>query len=437
MATIEEQLNHYAVKVNNGSGCIFQPDTTGFSYVLTVRHNIEKEVLPGSGERVIEEPQEINVVRTKAYGSVRLNVLAVYTDQENDVAMLVVDYVGAFGDELMHARPYRDEELRLFGFPNISVRTASNTANIICRCDLVQVPDVSYEVVATPVLHTFNQGAAQTVIGFSGSGIFCIAGERLILKGIFPSLRHNDGALNKLNAFFVEPFNRLALAHGIPELMPEGMCSFRQYEGLVLNSNVQRIRNAVRPHISAIVASPITPKLVSNTIKGNLSVPYAKNYNDIVNNPRLWKAWLELLTFLDIVTDQPDYTLKTFLRNIRLYHSQHKMVIEEMIMELLLDQPSMDAVHDNDVIVFSGKSPSANKYLSKEKVKKIVGSIYQQGNDIPGIYIDNADKEKSFCCIDMAHFAEKIGAVDTTLSSEEIRAFIRIEILEILNYGHN
>ena len=33
-----DKLRFYSVKVNNGSGCLFQPETKDYSYILTAKH---------------------------------------------------------------------------------------------------------------------------------------------------------------------------------------------------------------------------------------------------------------------------------------------------------------------------------------------------------------------------------------------------------------
>ena len=41
MATLGELYRYYTVVVNNGSGCLFQPPDQDFTYVLTVKHNLQ------------------------------------------------------------------------------------------------------------------------------------------------------------------------------------------------------------------------------------------------------------------------------------------------------------------------------------------------------------------------------------------------------------
>jgi hypothetical protein len=43
---MSDQLRPYVVIVNGGSGCIFQPMDIEHSYILTAKHNLEKEQHP-------------------------------------------------------------------------------------------------------------------------------------------------------------------------------------------------------------------------------------------------------------------------------------------------------------------------------------------------------------------------------------------------------
>ncbi|MXV51923.1 hypothetical protein GS399_13150 [Pedobacter sp. HMF7647] len=431
---IADQLKHFAVQVNKGSGCIFQPDTTEYTYILTVKHNIEK--VEGKPEvRTLLPVDQIRVIRTGAGEAEPLAIQAVLAHPGIDIAILVANYIGAVPYELTHARPEREEKMKVYGYPKMAAEAAVTSTDIPCQCNLEHVPGVNYEVVADVAAHTFENKAAAYITGFSGSGVFYIAGDRLILKGIFPALHNPAAALNKLLVFYTALFHELAVAKGYAGMLTAGMKSFAAHRKDALNSLDKPIRKSVRAHMDNIVGSAITPLALAEHFKGNLQVPYQASYLNIVNNPRLWKSWIELLTFLDVATDNPDYTLQVFLRNVRLYYSPDKLIIDEMIKAFLTDTKSMDSIEDNSIVVFSGDQPSAKKYLNKAKVKKIVKSIYEA--DIENMQVDHPDLAKNFCCIDIAHFADKVAEIETSLQPEEIRELVRQEVLKILDYGNH
>jgi hypothetical protein len=431
---IEDKLKHFAVKVNKGSGCIFQPDTHDYTYILTVKHNIER--VQGEPEvRTTLEQHEIKVIREGVGQDVPLQIKDVLVHPDIDIAIIIVDYIGAVRYELTHARPEREEKLMIYGYPNMLAKAAVKSTSVNCQCNLEHIAGVSFEIETAAAMHTFNRAAAQNIIGFSGSGVFYVAGDQLILKGIFPELHNPDGALNKLLVFYTGIFDELAVSKGYAEMLPEGLKSFSTHKGEALTTVHRLIKRSVESSIDNIAGSTITPFSVAEQFKGNLQVPYHPSYFNIINNPKIWKSWLELLTFLDIATDNPDYALDIFLRNIRLYHSPDKRIIDEMISTFLTDTKSMDSIENNSIVVFSGDLPSAKKYLDKAKVKKIVKSIYESG--IVDMQVDHPDNVKSFCCIDLAHFADKVAEIETSLTPAQIKEQIKEEVIKILDYGNN
>jgi hypothetical protein len=431
---IEDQLKHFAVKVNNGSGCIFQPDTTEYTYILTVRHNIEK--VEGKPEvRTLLTADKIQVIREAAGHDQPLIIKDVIVHPKEDIAIIIVNYIGKVAYELTHARPEREEKLKIYGYPRMAANAAVRSTDVPCQCNLEHVAGVSYEILTDVPAHTFNKGAAQNITGFSGSGVFYIAGDRLILKGVFPELHNPEGALNKLLVFYTELFNELAVSKDYAAMVTEGLKSFSSHRKDALNSLSTQLKNSVRSHMDNIAGSAITPAAVAERFKGNLQVPYHASYPNIINNPKLWKSWIELLTYLDVATDNPDYSLDVFLRNIRLYYSPDRLIIDKMIQDFLTDSLSMDSIENNSIVVFSGEQPSAKKYLDKQTIKEIVRSIYDVGDE--NLQVDHPDEIKDFCCLDIAHFADKIAGIKTSLSSAEIKELIKTEVLKILDYGNN
>ncbi len=92
MATIEDQLRFYAVKVNEGSGCLFQPDSKEYTYVLTVKHNLEIE--NSVGEKELIALNDIKIYRGNVDGERISDIIAFELHETLDLALIVIPYIG-------------------------------------------------------------------------------------------------------------------------------------------------------------------------------------------------------------------------------------------------------------------------------------------------------------------------------------------------------
>src|ERR1700733_8317400 len=148
MPTIDQKLRYYAVKVNRGSGCIFQPDTIEYTYVLTVKHNIQK------ADHSLCSANEITIQSGNLEGE-PIAIVGVYPHDNLDIAVIVVEYIGNRDYYLSQARPKRNEQVRVFGYPDYLQRTAVKVTGILCTCDLEHQPNISFEFISNSPMVTF------------------------------------------------------------------------------------------------------------------------------------------------------------------------------------------------------------------------------------------------------------------------------------------
>ena len=60
MQTIGDLYRIYSCVVNNGSGCLFQPKSSEYTFILTVKHNLIKE----SASSTYYPKEELKISRT-------------------------------------------------------------------------------------------------------------------------------------------------------------------------------------------------------------------------------------------------------------------------------------------------------------------------------------------------------------------------------------
>lgn len=195
MPSIEEQLRFFAVKVNDGSGCIFQPDTKDYTYVLTVKHNLE--IKNEADEKILMPKESIRIYRE----NVESDALAIVDYQVHgnlDLALIVIPFIGASEMTLSYSNPVKDDSLILYGYPNRLKELAEKRDDVRCICNLRRADGYGSELRTEQGQHTWDINTQNSMLGFSGCGIFSDLNGTLILRGIFPALKDPTGANDKL-----------------------------------------------------------------------------------------------------------------------------------------------------------------------------------------------------------------------------------------------
>lgn len=389
MPSIEDKLRFFAVKVNNGSGVIFQPNTTEYTYILSVKHNIEKpdKSILDSGDIIVHRNNEEIVV---------VNQVIVHKDL--DLIILIVPYIGNPDFILTTAEPIRDEELNIFGYPDYLKTQLIKTTNLVCKCGLTQVPNISYEIISNNSLYTFNRGAQQNVIGFSGSGIFKINGNNLVLKGIFPRLNDPDGAHNKINGFYIEGINEIIRENGLLELLPDYMCNFSflkngafDLQAGFASQNIEFTKNFLKSKTQEIINSPLTPIEIKNLFKNRLLL--LNQDESFLQSKGIWILWLEFLTILNIVKKE-NYNIekiKDIFNNIRLISVDGDGDWSDQLTNMVYSD-YRGLKKDGIVIIGISKPPADEEtYILDKRIPHIANAITEKrkGHDRGLLQIDN------------------------------------------------
>lgn len=316
MPSIEDKFRFFAVKVNNGSGVIFQPNTRDFTYILSVKHNIEK-----AGNTVCSV-KEIEITRNNGDN---ISATELYIHEKLDLILIIVPYLGDNDYILTTEEPLRNEALQIFGYPTYLKDEIVKSTDLPCKCGLEQIEKTSYEIISENPMFTFNRTAAKNMIGFSGSGIFRINGNNLILKGIFPRLNDPEAAHNKINGLYIEGINEIIKKNGLLELLPDYMCNFSflkndafALEAGFASSNIEFTKNFLKGKTQEVITSPLTPNEIKKLFKNRLVL--FNQDESFLQSKGIWILWLEFLTILNIVKKE-NYSIekiKEIFNNIRL-----------------------------------------------------------------------------------------------------------------------
>lgn len=434
MPTIEEQLRYFAVKVNNGSGCLFQPDSKEYTYVLTVKHNLE--IKSGNEEKVLMPLKEIKIFRGNIEGEPIPNVITYETHDILDLALIVIPYIGESEMILTHSNSVSDEKLILFGYPKRLSTHEEKRENVRCFCDLKREDEFGTEIRTEQGQHTWDINTQNSMIGFSGCGVFADINGTLVLKGIFPELKDSTGANNKLVSFYISNFNSIADKLRLKHLLPSNLLSFQSYAKKAFKRVNPGLKGIIYNNIEKVTNCGISPIAIAERNKDTLTLPISKNYLDNLSQSKLWEAWLELLTVLNIAISE-NQDLECCCSKVPLYFSANENHIQRLIRLFLSDSTLRSQIKKDSLIAFSSSESSGGKeFLNKEEVKKIVADLNRPDFFNDKMMIGNATQVPGFSCIHIDHFSTKIDQLDVDdLQPDQILDLIKQEIINILNYA--
>lgn len=435
MPTIDEQLRFFAVKVNGGSGCLFQPDSKDYTYVLTVKHNLEVE--NQAKQKVLMALKDIKIYQGNVEGEAIHKVIAFETHETLDLALIVIPYIGDSEMALTYSSPTKNELLFLYGYPSRLKNEKEKREDVRCFCNMQREDGLGTEIRTEQGQHTWDINTQKAMLGFSGSGIFADINGILVLKGIFPELKDPTGANDKLISLHISNFNSIADKLDRKHLLPSNLLSFKPYKTNAFKRVNPGLKNLFNNNIEQIANNKeISPIAIAKRNKNSLTLPIALNYWDSVSQSKLWEAWLELLTVLNIVL--PEYQdLESCCSKIPLYFSANENHIKRLIKLFLSDIDLKKQVKKDSLIAFSSNQTSGGKeFLNKEEVKKIVANLNQPDFFNDKMMIGNATQVPGFSCIHIDHFSTKIDQLEVDqLERDEILQLLRQEILNILNYA--
>lgn len=168
-----DKLRFYSVKVNNGSGCLFQPETKDYSYILTAKHLIKKN----KPIKIIRN-QLVNVRLSKE----EIDILGEpypHPDKNKDAVIITIPRIEKL-DDLLRIDPLDDwkkENYFLSGHPNCRRdQKDSFRPDEVTFFNSKEFGYIEIEIKSRP---TF-----QEIEGMSGGGIIKVENGSYYLAGI-------------------------------------------------------------------------------------------------------------------------------------------------------------------------------------------------------------------------------------------------------------
>lgn len=401
---------------NRGSGCLYQPDSEEYSYILTAKHCLTGKIGEESefeiNNIVVTGSQELN-------GGVQIKVLDYLLHEHLDIAIIIVEYIPTIPRYLI-ANPNREYTVTMNGYPNYM---SGERKSIKCSVHEWSQTKPDFEVLVTDgQLISYGNNETNLVEGFSGSGVFNEINEDYYLIGIFPGFKADSGAYHSLEVIKAEEFNTLLEDADIALLMPNYLASFTEHLEPAFDSRSEFIAMILRQKAEEILT--ITPLSIKTLFNDKLVLPYGKvNLND----KNMWIGWITLLTYLHIESGNSE--LQSLLRrenrgqqqDVKFFYVYNQKRLEDLFKLIIHDKEIYNDIGPSDCIVINheGKTGEVVK-LSETKMSKIIKDI-----GVPRLrYIHNVHKVPN---IDQHTISKDITLIHVDCFIDEFKKLIDIE----------
>lgn len=210
MNNIEELYNGHAVKIISngieGSGYIFQTNCVDYSYIFTAKHCLT--------DQIVFDRDKVSIHRFKDFES-SLTIQDVYLHKEHDIAIIKVDKI----TDLKISRiliPDKGQSVSIYGYPIYLKGKEDPRHNIDCKIGFRR--DFHSEIESDKIQFSFNKSMPETMVGFSGSGVFSEGNNDLSIIGVLTQLKAPDGVYSSLCVYHISLFEDLIVANGLPSI---------------------------------------------------------------------------------------------------------------------------------------------------------------------------------------------------------------------------
>lgn len=460
-----DDLKLYSIMVGGGSGVIYQPATTDYTYVLTAKHIFFDTTNNGQGEELEEKKdgEKIEINRLFKNGDIWDSNSFEFTIQKNinyfphdnvDCAILKIDYIPDFDNINIEDNNENVADFLISGFPaklrssdtltqkysNYKVDRFISDNNQSCRLQLenatLMVTDIK---------------------GMSGCGVLRLNNNNLSIIGIqseVPAAVANG----QIDYVPMKYFNEIVYKFPaqLNVLLPPYISNFSFLKDKIFNINagvddheIVFTRNFLKSKSDQIIKSDITPVLIKDFFKERLLL----NNKDLstLNDQVVYATWLEFLVIMNIARNKVHSfsELEDLFNTIRLIYKNTNSQWQgsEFLKECM--ECDLNNLQDNATVLIKTDTLPEKTKINHYRIEKgsMVSDInhlrkeYQNGN-LGDVFIDDAAveaKEFVFDKYTFIHFEflKKFLIVENSHDFKDFNMNNQAELLQKLNsiYG--
>jgi hypothetical protein len=447
-----EELKLYTVRVNNGSGNLFQPILNGdeFTYILTAKHLFENGMRDENDEIIhpISDGTEISIFR-QVNGDGQWQKIPIpftltrgvtyFPHLVADAAILKIDFLPGFDQIVSIDIPRINALFYLNGFPNQFEGQPGEEYTTYSIKELEASGDYSQNAQLTNnVLNKLQ------VEGMSGGGILELKDGQISILGIQSRIKHPQFANGKIcfvpMKYFSEIINYEEYTTFLTRLHPPfvGKFDFLKDEAFALKVDawdenaMLSLRIHLRNKALSVIESDVTPIGIKELFKNRLLIDENEAY--CLDTKNIWIAWLEFLTIMNIVKENSltIQQLNETFDSIRLKYLDTNDWTD-FVPNKLSKSDYLGLQPDSTVIVSTRTAPERPFIIPKGKIVDIARTY-----DKSGFRTDKGiDPFTSFNFVHLDYFKKKCiidkMAAYQNLSEQEFLALLKNEYNELFN----
>lgn len=397
--TIDE-AREYVVIVNGGSGIIFQPSDTQYTYILTAKHNVEEDQIKiirfSNINNIIEELPEISIDK-----NIGVNIFPHY-DVNKDIAIIKIDKIRDLEEIFRIESNQIVSNIRLMGYPLLRRQEFINDkASWFRDSDNLSVHGSRSHGRIEARLQ--NREEYSEIVGHSGGGVVSIEDGKLLLMGIQNSMlsskdHENLGSIEYTPIkYFDEIINKYQ--DELKPLHPHYLSCF----SFLTDSAFSKVDNCfnskktidiltkiLKEKSKKVIESEITPICIKEYLSEELLLLKSQN-NLILNSRDIWVIWLELLTIL-IILKNDDVKLDKLHNVLNRYRVFYSDIDDDFWVSHVNELPNANYsnLKKGGTVIVATRTAAKN---NTHKLDSILGSIYQTAKDEHDIiHIDDAQE---------------------------------------------
>ncbi len=329
--SIPDYCKTYTVKIETefgyGTGCLFQPSTEEYTYVLTAKHLFQNN---NKTETQTEVNNNVKIIRS--IDGEKLVPLDLYHHERLDLSIIKIDLTNGLDDLIYSFQiPQHPAEVALFGYPKIRDEQNSTSA-------------VEYKFLAENKVQMYRQEDKkveiepkqyqnhESIIGFSGCGVFETKSNSIRLVGIEVSMADDyDDAEGRMLFIPLKEFNSIIENNNLAELTPLCKTHFKY----VVDKSFRQISNTAALRITKRILKSLAEESIINYITPKdivdiIDLEKALINDDCVsylNHVSFWTIWLEFLVINRfIVNAESKESNHQWIKKV--YKDQHFLFLE-------------------------------------------------------------------------------------------------------------
>lgn len=302
-----EQCKQCSVRLDGGSGVLFQPMTDDYTYILTAKHNLYND---------LKEQKNINDIKYICYGEDEpKDILKKYEHTTLDIAILKIEKINFESPYKEFEQPKDGDIFKFYGYPE----NRRDKTEKIKYFDLKVGDKNKFEITASNQEY-FPQN---NIDGCSGGGVFKRDGDNFCLVGIEHSMdAQSDEEVEhniRLKYININAFDDIVAQYEdeLTPLYPPYMSNFNLLdEHIFLLNDYEEKRDFVRDrlqYLSKTYITGITPIDIKNEFENDLLI----NGLDTryATNSDFWQMYLEFI-LLSVLVDSKEYITMDTIKKI-------------------------------------------------------------------------------------------------------------------------